>query len=212
VLGGVTLGVVGAVVLTATFLLCVYLSLLWQARKRRSQIIEQLPTFLDHVIRALNAGNSVETGLMVATDASPDPIRTMFERVIRQVRLGGALDNTLEQTAKLSRLQEFDILTLAVRVNQRYGGRIEATFKNIITLIRQRQRAQRELRSLTAETRFSAWVLVLESSGLVFYILWMNPGYLRTMWHDPVGWIILLAAGVLQVAGSIILWRMVKSI
>jgi tight adherence protein B len=212
VVGGMALGVVGAVVLAATFLLGVYLFLLWQARKRRGQIVEQLPTFLDHVIRALSAGNSVETGLTVATDASPDPICVLFERVIRQVRLGGALDHTLEQTAKLYRLQELNILTLAVRVNQRYGGHIEGTFKNIIALIRQRQRARRELRSLTAETRFSAWVLVLESIGLVFYILWMNPRYLQTMWYDPVGWIILLAAGVLQVTGSIILWRMVKSI
>ncbi|MGH7964303.1 MAG: type II secretion system F family protein [Candidatus Binatia bacterium] len=210
--GGVSSGLIGGVTLAGIFVGAVYLFLLWCARKRRQQIVTQLPVFLDHVIRALSAGNSVESALMTATEPSPDPIRSVFERVIRQTRMGAALDSSLEQTAQLYRLQELDLLSLAVRVNQKYGGKIEATFQNIITMIRQRERARREFAALTGETRISAVVLIAVPLGLAAHMLTVNPDFLYSMWLDPVGWLLLAGAAVLMVIGILIVWRMIKAL
>lgn len=211
-IGEVSSGLIGAVALAGVFVGAVYCFLLWCARKRKQQIVTQLPVFLDHVIRALSAGNSVESALMTATEPSPDPIRSIFERVIRQTRMGAALDSSLEQTATLYRLQELDLLSLAVRVNQKYGGKIETTFQNIITMIRQRERARREFAALTGETRISALVLIAVPLGLAAYILAVNPEFLYNMWIDPMGWILLGGAAVLMAIGVLIVWRMIKAL
>lgn len=211
-IGRMSFGLIGASILAGVFVGTVYLFLLWRMRQRKQQIVTQLPVFLDHVIRALSAGNSVESALITATEPSPDPIRSIFERVIRQTRMGAALDNSLEQTAKLYRLQELDLLSLAVRVNQKYGGKIEATFQNIITMIRQRERARREFAALTGETRISALVLVAVPVGLAAYIFAVNPDFLYNMWIDPTGWVLLVGAAVLMAIGMGIVWRMIKAL
>jgi len=77
--------------------------------------------------------------------------------------------------------------------------------------IRQRSMAARELRALTAETRFSALVLALVPISLTLYIYSRNAQYYATMYRDPTGKILLIAAVVLQLAGSFVLWRMLSS-
>ena len=85
--------------------------------------------------------------------------------------------------------------------------------RSLIVAIRQRAMAQRELRALTAETRFSALVLSLVPILLTLWILYNNREYYSAMYHDrPTGLAMLLVAGGLQVAGVFMLWRMVNSI
>jgi tight adherence protein B len=42
--------------------------------------------------------------------------------------------------------------------------------------------------------------------------LTLNPAYLGTMWNDDTGRMLLFVAGILQIAGAAIIYRMVKSI
>ena len=39
-----------------------------------------------------------------------------------------------------------------------------------------------------------------------------NPGYMLGMWKDPGGQTMLIVAVVLQVIGSLALWRMLRSV
>ena len=71
---------------------------------------------------------------------------------------------------------------------------------------------QRELASLTGETRLSAWVLTLLPSGIAAYMVAVNPDYIMSMWNDDGGRMALLTALGFQLVGAFILWRMVKSV
>jgi tight adherence protein B len=183
-----------------------------RAARRRALIIEQLPGFLENLIRILAAGNSLEESLGSAAKEAPDPIRPLFESVGRQVRLGAPIDQVLGDAARLYGLRDLSVMALAANINRRYGGSLRSVLKSLITAIRQRAMAQRELRALTAETRFSAFVLSIVPIGLTIWIYINNHDYYKTMYHDPAGfWMIWIAAG-LQVAGVITLYRMVNSI
>ncbi len=45
-----------------------------------------------------------------------------------------------------------------------------------------------------------------------FCMMAVNPGYMQSMFNDPSGRIMLLAAAGMQGLGGLVLWRMVKSI
>jgi tight adherence protein B len=47
---------------------------------------------------------------------------------------------------------------------------------------------------------------------LALYIGAMNPEYLERMWQDAAGRVLLTLAASLQVVGSLLLWRMVRSV
>jgi tight adherence protein B len=177
---------------------------------RQNKMREQLPGFLEHMMRVLNAGNALEEALAVATQDCPQPLAHIFSGVTRQVRLGAAIDETLTEVAYLSGLRELQVMALAIRINRRFGGSLKRIFKSLVGAIHQQDAARREMRALTAETRVSAVVLAIVPTGMMLYILAQNPAYYLEMWFDPAGRSLLFLAGVMQVLGVIIIWRMLQ--
>ena len=183
-----------------------------RARLRRDAMLAQLPAFVDHVIRGLSTGRTIENTVLLATEQCRAPLRGILDRVRVNVELGAHLGDELQQAAQVHRLRELQLLALAVHVNQRFGGSARELLQSIVTMIQQRDQAQRELRAMTGETRVSAWVLGLLPVGVAAYMMAMNPGYLDVMWQDAGGRKVLLAAFALQGIGALLLWRMVRSI
>ncbi len=195
------------------FIALVIYAVLWhRANSRINAILAQLPLFLDQVLRALGTGRSMESALQLATSETPDPMREIFERVLRANQLGNDLGEAIQEAANLYRIQELHLVSLAIRVNRTYGSSVRDLLNNIVKMIHDREAARRELKTMTGETRVTAWVLGLLPLFIAGYILMMNPDYMMSMWEDSAGQVMLVSAVVLQVLGAIMLWRMIKSI
>jgi tight adherence protein B len=182
-----------------------------QAARRRSRIVEQLPAFLESVIRVLSAGNTLEESIAAAARESPEPIRPLFVSVGRQVRLGAPVEAVLMETAEIHAIRDIKVMSLAAAINRKYGGSLRNILRSLIQTIRQRDAAARELRALTAETRFSAMVLSIVPVGLMLYIFAQNPKYYAQMWNDPSGRGLLIASVVFQVLGVVVIYRMMRA-
>lgn len=182
-----------------------------RAARRRMKIVEQFPSFLESTIRVLAAGNTLDEALLSASREAPDPIKPLFVSVGRQVRLGAPLEAVLMQMAEIHQLRDLKVMALAAAINRKFGGSLRNVLRSLISGIRSRESAARELRALTAETRFSALVLAIIPILLMVYIVWQNPGYYTQMWADHKGRILLCSALGLQVAGMLVIWRMMKS-
>lgn len=181
------------------------------ANRRRAKIVEQLPAFLESVMRVLSAGNTLEESLGAAARDSPDPIRPLFISIGRQVRLGAPVELVLAEAGEVHRLRDLKVMALAAAINRKYGGSLRQVIKSLISTIRSRDSAARELRALTAETRFSALVLGIIPITLSLYIFTKNKGYYESMWLDSTGRWFLIASVLLQIGGVAVLWRMMNS-
>lgn len=193
-------------------MLSLYVWLAHRAQGRIKAILYQLPLFLDQVLRAIGTGRSMEGALALATREAAQPLRDIFERVLLANRLGEDLGESIQEAAELYRVQELYLLSLAIRVNRSYGSSVRELLNNIVKMIHDREAARRELRTLTGETRVTAWVLGLLPVLIVGYIMMMNPGYMLVMWEDGAGRIMMLMALLLQLTGAFVLWRMIKRI
>ena len=211
-LGALRFGAPGALGGAALLVGALWLALRVRITGRQRRMLDQLPAFLDHVLRAVETGASVHNALRSATTESDEPLRGLFERVDRQVQRGAHLEDALVQLASWMEIRELRVFALTVFVNQRFGGSIRDLLRSVVETIRTQERMRREFRALTAETRISAWVLGLLPSGIGLYICAVNPDYLRHMQEDPVGRLWLAAALGLQAVGSLLLWRMVRSV
>lgn len=83
---------------------------------------------------------------------------------------------------------------------------------NLIRLIRDRDQASRQLRAMTGETRMSALVLGGLPIAMAGYLFLSSPDLLLGMWEQTSGQLVLIFAFALQVIGSFLLWRMMRSI
>lgn len=182
-----------------------------RAARRRALIVSQLPAFLEAGLRVLQAGNTLEESLAIAAVESPDPLKPLFQSVGRQVRLGAQLDQVLSEIAEIHRIRDIKVIALAASINRRYGGSLRNVFRSLIAAIRSRDAAARELRALTAETRFSAVVLAVIPALLTMYIYFQNQDYYTTMWATTGGRIALILGVALQVIGVFIIYRMMSA-
>ncbi|SDH23791.1 tight adherence protein B [Pseudomonas flavescens] len=181
-------------------------------RRRVLRMIEQLPIFLDHVIRSLKSGRALGDALMLAMEVAPEPLRGALARTRRNAQRGMGLGDALQDFADLYERDEFQVLALGVRVNQRYGGNSSELLNNLIRLIREREQSARKLRALTGETRISAYVMGGLPLALACYIFVTNPQFMLGMWHESTGRMVLLLAFALQAMGSFSLWRILRSL
>lgn len=182
-----------------------------QAASRRRKIVGQLPDFLESTIRVLAAGNTLEESIVSAARESAEPLRSLFQSISRQVRLGAPIEGVLMEAGRLHKMRDLRVMALAASVNRKYGGSLKNILRSLVQAIRSREAAARELRALTAETRFSAMVLSIIPVGLTGYILIINRPYYVNMWADPSGRILLIASVILQFTGIIVIWRMMRS-
>jgi tight adherence protein B len=188
----------------------VYIAFLYRRRTRR--MIEQLPQLLDHTVRSLKSGRTLSDAVLGGIEASDDPLKKAMGRVQRNVQLGVNLPDAVSDFAELYEQDELRMFALGLKVNHRYGGNASELLENLIKLIRERDQGARQLRALTGETRMTAWVLGSLPVILVSYFMLTNPGYMLGMWNDSGGQTMLIIAAALQVAGSLALWRMLRSV
>jgi tight adherence protein B len=189
----------------------IYLWLSQQAAKRRQLIVSQLPDLLESVIRVLSAGNTVDESFASSGREAPEPTRKLFLSIGRQVRLGAPIEVVLAEAAEIHRIRDLKIVALAGAINRKYGGSLRNVLKSLISAIRSRDVANRELRALTIETRISAVTLAVIPASLTFLIYVQNPDYYSEMWRQPYGQFTLVATLVLQVVGVLVIWRMMRS-
>lgn len=204
---GIALGLLIALIVSGVF----YLVIARRAAARRQALLDQLPDYLDHMLRALSAGNTLEESIAEAAREANDPIRSVFQQVARQARLGAPIAEVLARQGVIHDLRDLNALAMAASVNKQYGGSMRRIIRSLIAAVRARDAAGRELRALTAESRFSAMVLVLISLGLTAYILVQNPQYYAEMWAATDTRALLLGSAGLQLAGIVVIYRMVQS-
>lgn len=208
----IAFGVFAGLIILAALLLFGWLALTRRAAARRRKIVEQLPDFLESAIRVLSAGNTLEESFAAAARESPEPIRPLFMSVGRQVRLGAPIENVLQEAAEIHQIRDLKVLALAASVNRKFGGSLRSILRSLILAIRRRDMAARELRALTAETRFSAWVLCAIPTGLVTFMIWRNPTYYVQWWSEPFWRYWMIGMVIWQFTGIFVIFRMLKSV
>lgn len=180
--------------------------------RRQTQIIAQLPRLLDQVVRMMRTGKTIGDAFFIATDDAERPLRDVMEKLRRNILLGMTIPEAFTSLAETYSLKELRVLALGINVNARYGGSLIDLLNNVVTLIQQREKAVRQLKAMTGETRVSAMLLSVLPLLIGAFMMTANPDYLFTMLNDPSGKSVLITAGVAQLMGMLVIWRMLRSI
>lgn len=181
-------------------------------RRRRRTMVEQIPIFIDQVLRSLSTGRSVEGAMRQVITETPEPLATVLEPVVRATDLGANFTEALQDATRLHGIKELGLIALAIRISNNYGSSPNGLLNSVMQMIRQREAAQRELSAMTGETKITAWVLSLTPILIVIYMLYVSPGYLDMMLSDPSGKIMFEVGLGMQVLGILVFWRMLKSV
>ncbi|MFA8393369.1 type II secretion system F family protein [Burkholderia ubonensis] len=205
---GRTGGLLGSVAALAAGLALLACWLVSRIHRRRLQIVRQLPSFLDGIVRLVTLGNSVPAAFQASLLTTEAPLRGCLDVVSRMLRTGVEIDRAMVHIAKVYHTREFELVGSVLRLSVRYGGRADVMLERMAVFMRDLEQAERELVAMSSETRLSAWVLVMLPIAIGGFVIATNPSYLSAMWNDDSGRSYLYLAFIMQIAGGAWLYRM----
>ena len=208
---GVIIVVVLAAVLGAPLVLVIVLALvvvfvplLWLSSKgnaRRKAFNDQVPNTLTLLSGSLKAGQGFEQALGVAARESPEPTASEFQRVLAQLRLGVPPEDALRSVAERMRSEAFDWAVMSTVIQRQVGGNLAEIYDSTASVLRERAKLHRMIRTLTAEGRLSAIILIVLPFAIAAIISIVNRPYLLTLFETRMGNAMMGAAVVLMVIG-----------
>ena len=94
---------------------------------------------------------------------------------------------------------DFCEVVIAIRIQREVGGNLAEVLTTVAATLRERERLRRQVQTLSAEGRLSAWILGSLPPLFTIYLIFVRPEYLRVLYTDPAG-IVFIVAGVLLLA------------
>ncbi len=186
-----------------------FLYLLILKQKRIEKFKKQLPEALDLMSRALKAGHAFTNGLKLAADEFNDPLGPEFAEVLDEINFGVSVSNALRNLAKRVECPEIKYFVVGVILQRETGGNLAELMGILAFLIREKFKFQGKVRTLSAEGRLSAFILIALPFGIAGWMWFSNPKYLDPLLTDPIGKIMIIGAAIMMVFGIIVMKKIV---
>ena len=187
-----------------------YLYLSFRASRRGNAFLSQLPDTLQLLAGSLQAGYSLPQAVDAVVREGAQPIAGEFSRAIVESRLGVPIEDALEGIAHRMASRDFEWVVMAIRIQREVGGNLAEILTTVAATMRDRERVRRQVKVLSAEGRLSAWILGGLPPGFAMYLVLVRPTYIKPLFTDPIGLLMLAVAGLLFVVGVFWLRKVVK--
>jgi tight adherence protein B len=187
-----------------------YLYLLYLARKRIRKFLEQMPDGLDIMAQGLQAGLGLSQSQLYVAKEMPDPIGTEFSIFMEELNLGLPLNGALNNFQERIPIPETRLFSTALTVQRDVGGSLAELLNKLSDVIRERFRIEREIKTLTAQNRMAAVVVCSIPPVLYIAMSILNPVLMQEVRDNNFGWIMLMAALVLEVLGMFWFRRLLR--
>ncbi|KQN95016.1 type II secretion system F family protein [Arthrobacter sp. Leaf69] len=201
--GLVVAGPLLAVVFVLLSPLAGHLVLGFLAGKRRNTFDQQLGDTLQLLAGGLRAGHSILRAIDAAATESLSPTSEEMRRVVTETSLGRDLQSSLNDTAERMRNEDFVWIAQAIQINREVGGNLAEVLDQVNETIRERSEIKGHIKSLAAEGKFSAYILMAMPIGIVVMLMLVNPGYMNVMFTNPLGWGMIGASVILMTIGGL---------
>ncbi|HEX3299919.1 MAG TPA: type II secretion system F family protein [Actinomycetota bacterium] len=122
---------------------------------------------------AVRSGASLMQAIRYAATEAAPPVRDDLADVVEQLDTGIALDQALRSWSAGRPNANVELVVGALELHRRSGGDLPAVLDQVVGAVRDRVSISREVRSLTAQARMSAWILGLLPVGF-FAFLWLT--------------------------------------
>jgi tight adherence protein B len=178
--------------------------------KRLREFQMQLPGTLNLLSGSMRAGFSFAQGLESVANEATQPTRRELQRVFTESRLGRPIEDALEDSAQ--RMTSVDLMwaVMAIRIQREVGGNLAELLDTVADTMTQRERLRLEIKALTAEGRFSGWILGLFPIAFAGVLYLIQPDYMGVLFQESFGIIAVIVCAVMTFVGFIWLRKILQ--
>ncbi len=182
----------------------------WVGRRiaaRLGAFNRQLPDTISLLSNSLRAGSSfLQSAELVSRESQP-PISTEFGRVVREVNLGLSMEEAMANMVRRIRSDDLDLMVTAINIHQQVGGNLAEILDTIAFTIRERVRIKGDINTLTAQGRYSGYLVAFLPIGIMLALSAINPAFMAPLFEETIGRILLGTGAVMMVIGFFIIQK-----
>jgi tight adherence protein B len=177
--------------------------------RRLRKFEEHFPEALDLLGRAVRAGHAFTTGLEMIAKECAEPLAGEFRTAFEEQNFGLPLREALLNLSERVPLIDVRFFVTALLIQKETGGNLAEILDGLSRVIRDRFRLYREIQVRTAQGRLTAGILIVLPILLGVVLTALNPDYMKVLFQDSKGPLVIAIAAGLQVIGSAILWKII---
>jgi tight adherence protein B len=189
-----------------------YISPRWYLKKKQQERIQKfndgLPDMISTIIGSLRAGFSFNQALKAVVEEAENPIRDEIDTVLKEMQYGANVDDALNQLKERMPSEDLDLMIQAILIQKQVGGNLATVLDTIVQTIRDRNKIQRQVQTLTAQGRLSGIVIGLLPIVLGLVIYMIQPDYIGTFFTNPIGTIMLIGGAVSGTIGFVLIRKL----
>lgn len=199
----------GAAGLVAGFGLPLFALSFLRSRRHR-KFGEQFPEAIDVIVRSLKAGHPVPVAVGMVAREMPDPIGSEFGMVADEITYGADLESAMRSLHFRVGQADLHLFVTAVAIQTTTGGNLREILQNLATVIRDRIKMRRKVKSVSAEGRSAA--MILSALPLIFFALiqFTAPHFYGNIWNTATVQYGLSGAAGWMLVGILIMYKMTQ--
>lgn len=172
-----------------------------QQNKRITTFGYQLPDMLNLTVNGLRAGYSTMQALESVSKELPPPLCDEFNRVVKEMQLGIAMDDALNNMHRRIPSDDLDLIITAINVQREVGGNLAEILDMISYTIRERIKIKGEIKVLVSQVIYSGRFLAMLPLILMGLLWFANREYLMTFFSPGN---LLCGGSMLGIAGIMV--------
>jgi tight adherence protein B len=137
-------------------------------------------------------------------DEMKDPIGQEFRTLFDETNYGVPQQEALLRLADRVPVPDLGYFVVAVMIQRESGGNLAELLEKIGSIVRERLKLLGSVRTMSAEGRLSAWILIALPFVTGALINIITPDFMKILWTDPAGQ--QLAGGALVIMAIGVAW------
>lgn len=203
-----------SVILLPVIFILVWISpkaIITRRKKERIKAFDgQLNEGIMIISNALKAGYSFLQALAVASEETTDPFSKEFKKMLKEMNLGISEEEALKNLLVRIESEDLRLIMNAILIQKDIGGNLSEILNNIGETIRERQKIQGELKTLTAQGKFSGVIVMLIPLFLGVIIYLFNKEYMMLLFTTPMGLAMIGFSVMNQIFGVLMIRKIVN--
>jgi tight adherence protein B len=171
-------------------------------KKRLEKLDSQLVSGVQTLASGVRAGLNLVQSMQLLAQDGPVPLREEIAHLLREYEYGVPLEEAMDNAAGRIGSGDFRLLFAALQTHRERGGDLGETLDRIGESIREIQRLEDRVDTLTAEGRATArWLGLLPVAVMAIIYFFISPEGVIALFSEPLGKLIVLTIITLNITG-----------
>ena len=177
--------------------------------RRQARLVLQLPDALTMRAGSLRAGASLQNALDMVVKENPAPVSQEFSMLLREQRLGLALEDSLRGMAQRLKIEDVDLFVSAMTIAKEVGGNLSEILDRLASTLRAKAVMEGKIRALTSQGKLQGIIVGMLPIFLAGVLYVMDPAAMMPLFTTLYGWGVMAVVFVLLMLGGFFIRKIV---